>query len=199
MIYKHELNKKDIAEIKRDKTVCIYGAGIVAKAFAARLIEILGIHLGFFCDRDKEKWKDYRLAIRALVIDQYYGKNDLGYDIYVKTQSFHCEENTAKKRLNSFIRLIESWDKQGFDNTSRPKVSKDYEVLDGAHRITLARYHQMKTISCDVYEIENGKSFRNDEVDITDGILRKSTLSPEEIDMIISTQCKYSIPDEGRK
>ena len=56
MIYKHELNKKDIAEIKRDKTVCIYGAGIVAKAFAARLIEILGIHLGFFCDRDKEKW-----------------------------------------------------------------------------------------------------------------------------------------------
>lgn len=56
MIYKHELNEKDIEEINRDKQVCIYGAGIVAKAFGARLTDILGIHLDFFCDRDKEKW-----------------------------------------------------------------------------------------------------------------------------------------------
>lgn len=146
-----------------------------------------------------KKWKDYRFAIRALAIDQYYGKNDCGYDIYVKTQSFHCEENTARKRLNSFTQLIESWDKNGFDSDSRPKVSEDYEVLDGAHRITLAHYHKMKTISCDVYKAENGRKFRNDEVDITDEILRNSALLPEEIDLIIETQSKYSIPDEGRE
>ena len=132
------------------------------------------------------RWNDYRLAIRALAIDQYYGKNDVGYDIYVKAQSLHCEERTAIKRLERFIELIDSWDKKGYDSNFRPKLSEDYEVLDGAHRITLAYYHGMKTIACDIYHAENAKSFRNDEVDITEDMIVKAGLNESQMLAVIS-------------
>ncbi len=130
------------------------------------------------------KWNDYRLAIRALAIDQYYGKNDVGYDIYVKAQSLHCEERTANKRLERFIELIDSWDKKGYDSYFRPKLSEDYEVLDGVHRITLAYYHGMKAITCDIYHAENAKGFRNDEVDIPEEILQRAKFNDYQMECL---------------
>lgn len=134
---------------------------------------------------------DYRLAIRLLAIDQFYGKNSCGYDIYIKTQSLHCETNTAKKRLDNFIDLISNWELNGYDIMSRPEITDNCEIIDGAHRIALAVYKGMKTIPCDIYHSDLGKEYRNDEVDITQAVISKAGLTEYEMTQVIEKANTY--------
>jgi hypothetical protein len=122
----------------------------------------------------------YSIAIRFAAIEQYYGHSDSGYNIYVKTQSIHCGVSTATERLNAFVRLIKSWDEQGFDAMHRPAISEKYEILDGLHRITLAKYNKMPRIACDFYRITNGENPRDERVDITSSVLINAGITDAE-------------------
>ena len=52
--------------------------------------------------------KDYRFAVKYLAIENYFGINDYGYDIYLKAQQLNCEKQTATKRLKAFLDLIDN-------------------------------------------------------------------------------------------
>ena len=127
---------------------------------------------------------DYRIPVRIAAIEQFYGKNDCGYSIYLKAQSQHCDGNTAKKRLDAFIKLIKSWDKSGFNIEHRPAVASNYEIIDGVHRIALAIYHKMECISCDIYEAEAVESYRNEYIDIVEDVLKEAGLTAQENEVI---------------
>ena len=62
----------------------------------------------------------YALATRYLVIDSYKKKEKIGYDIYIKVMSLDSDEETSKKRLEQFIRLIGS---QGQTSKGKPSES----------------------------------------------------------------------------
>lgn len=96
--------------------------------------------------------QDYRIAIRYLAIENYFGKNNYGYDIYVKTQKLYCEERTAKKRLLSFCDLIVNCETNGYDSGSKILLSEKNELLDGMHRITLALYYHIGEVLCDIFK-----------------------------------------------
>lgn len=102
---------------------------------------------------------NYGVAIRSLAIDDYYGRNAKGFDIYLRAMQLSCEYETAKRRLNNFCRLIENWDKYGYDETKRIWIDDKYRVFDGMHRLSLAKYHNQREINCDIYE---GRLKRND-------------------------------------
>lgn len=90
-------------------------------------------------------------AARYLAIEQYYGNREDGYDIYVKCMSTFSSNEVAKKRLASFISLLSSWDKYGYDRTKCSKVLENNICIDGAHRIVTAIYHLERSVSCDIY------------------------------------------------
>ncbi len=135
--------------------------------------------------------EDYRIAIRLAAIEQFYNKNDCGYDIYIKAQRLHCDENTARKRLEGFIDLIKSWDEKGFCSDSRPAVSRKFEILDGTHRIALAKYHNFSSLSCDIYEVSCAKDYRNENIDVTKRVIYKANLTDRQMQILNSIHEEY--------
>lgn len=94
---------------------------------------------------------NYALAVRYLAIENYYRKNDIGYDVYVKVFSMHCEVETARNRLKRFIGLIDDWDKNGYREEEDILIDENYRRIEGTHRFTLACYHGMEFLYCDIY------------------------------------------------
>ncbi len=119
---------------------------------------------------------DYRLAIRYAAIEQYFGKNEIGFDMYKRAQALHSSPETAEERLTAFCRLIEEWQKNGYDEQSRIAINTGYEIIDGNHRVALARYYGQKKIVCDVYakriditELHGENAMLTDKVLLTEG------------------------------
>lgn len=119
---------------------------------------------------------DYRLAIRYAAIEQYLGKNEIGFDMYKRAQALHSSPETAGERLTAFCRLIENWQKNGYDEQSKISINTDYEIIDGTHRVALAKYFNQKQIMCDIYEKRVGvtelhgvKAMLTDEVLLEEG------------------------------
>lgn len=94
---------------------------------------------------------DARLAVRLAAIEQYDGKNSFGYDYYIRAQMMHCEEHTARQRLQQFKRLMEDWKKYGYRREYPLCLNRGCEVIDGNHRLALAVYHGQRTIFCNIY------------------------------------------------
>lgn len=97
---------------------------------------------------------DYRMAIRFLAIEQFLGKNNCGFDIYVRAFLLQCDEKTAKKRLEKFCELIESWIERGYDPEYKVQLSQNMEIIDGNHRVSLAMYFGEKEVVCDIFSLE---------------------------------------------
>lgn len=95
--------------------------------------------------------RDYRIAIRYLAIENYFGKNTYGYDIYKRAQELYCGQKTAESRLASFCNLIHNWELYGYQSDYAILIDESFRLIDGAHRITLAKYHQNKGIICSVF------------------------------------------------
>jgi len=97
---------------------------------------------------------DYRLAVRYMAIEQYFKKNKVGYDIYIKAASLYCDKRTAEERLLKFIELVHNWEHFGYDKSSQVLINTQYEIIDGTHRIATARYFGQKKIICNIFSNE---------------------------------------------
>lgn len=125
---------------------------------------------------------DYRLAIRYATIEQYLGKNKVGFDLYRRAQALHSSPETAEERLAAFCRLIEKWRKNGYDEQSRIAINTGYEVIDGNHRVALAKYYDQKQIVCDIYEKRIAVTeLHGENAMLTDSVLLREGFSDKEI------------------
>lgn len=117
--------------------------------------------------------KDYRMAVRWLTMEQYFGNSDLGYELYVRAESLHCEKRTAQERLKKFLELIRCWEKTGYLIDSRIRINSGYEIIDGRHRIAAARYFGQETVQCDIYSDKTmAMELHGEEVMLTEGVLK---------------------------
>lgn len=101
--------------------------------------------------------ENYIMAVRYLAIDNYYAKNNYGYEIYKMAMSLFSDIKTSENRLNQFIKLIESWEKNGYDESKPALIQDNYSVIDGAHRISLASYFNIENIVCNIYSSKDIK------------------------------------------
>ncbi len=124
--------------------------------------------------------KDYAIPLRILAIEQFYGKNDNGYELYKKGMELHCGEVTAKRRLSQFIELIQKWEKDGYDRRSRIKITEEGDIFDGVHRLSLACYHGCDYLNCDMYHVDDYGEFITAEVRITEKDLHVFSLEERE-------------------
>lgn len=93
----------------------------------------------------------YDIVIRFLAVDEYYGFNSFGYELYYWFISQFSNCNTAKKRLEKFIQLIESIESKGIEEEYPICLLKDYSIIDGAHRYAIALYRGERQMKCNIY------------------------------------------------
>lgn len=134
---------------------------------------------------------NYALAIRYLAIENYYGKNDVGYQIYLKALCLQCEQTTAQKRLQRFVNVIESWKENGYKEDSVIFIDEGKRLIDGIHRLSLACYHGINEIYCDIlpYSDQYGKVVKETHF-LSIEALRKNHFSAYEIEAIEKVQEK---------
>ena len=94
---------------------------------------------------------DYRIAIRYAAIENYFEKNSYGFDLYIKAQALHSSRKTAEARLMKFCELMRAWQENGYDEQSRIFINRKYEIIDGNHRVALAKYYDQQEILCDIF------------------------------------------------
>lgn len=125
---------------------------------------------------------DYRLAIRYAAIEQYFGRNEVGFELYIRAQALQSSPETAKERLIEFCKLIKKWQESGYDAKNRIFINQNYEIIDGVHRVALSRYCSQHQVVCDMFRTDIGAiELHGENVMLTDRILSLAGFSDEEM------------------
>lgn len=105
------------------------------------------IELFFSQNNDNLSFNRYDTIVRLLAIENYYGLNDYGWALYEKMQNKRVQNGYATEAKERFIKLIKSWEQNGYDANSCIEVNKDIKLLDGSHRLAMALYHKQEEVS----------------------------------------------------
>ena len=97
----------------------------------------------------------YDIIVRLLAIENYYNENNFGWALYKKMQNFRIKDGYSELSVENFIKLIQSWEKYGYDIESKITVNKNIELLDGSHRLALALYYKTKELAVKVENTDN--------------------------------------------
>ena len=128
----------------------------------------------------------YAAAIYYLSIKDYCDRNVYDGSIYIRMTSHYTTERTAKKRWDRFRVKIDECLKNGFVQDYNIKVLENNSLIDGMHRLILAKYFNQEFLHADAYR--GGGSFYSEEGIGGNVFLQDSDLiqyySEEEIDII---------------
>jgi 2-polyprenyl-3-methyl-5-hydroxy-6-metoxy-1,4-benzoquinol methylase len=101
------------------------------------------------------------IVVRYLAIEQYYGKNDYGFDLYLRMQDFRIKNTNHS--IDRFISLIRSIEFNGFSDDDPITVMNNYELFDGSHRFATALFFGIDFVSIkkmnNIEEIQYGYDF----------------------------------------
>lgn len=86
------------------------------------------------------------IVVKYLAIENYYGINSFGFELYNKMQLLRTGNNWD----NRFIDLIKSVE-NNYDFNSRVETDLNYSIHDGAHRTALALFHNQEEIPIRLY------------------------------------------------
>lgn len=147
----------------------------LSNIFLTKKIAISASEL-FFQHNGVNDFNRYDMIVRLLAVEEYYGKNNYGFDLYLRMQGVRSACKKAQKGAERFKSLIESYEKNGYDHNSRIELDKNLHLIDGSHRLALAMYHNIPVITAKVrsysldvyYSIEWFKvnDFTDEECDI---------------------------------
>lgn len=104
---------------------------------------------------DTEGFNRYDIIVRYLAVENYYGKNDYGFSLYQKMQRARDRQNQISHKENYYIeefqKLINSWEKDGYNENSAIILDSELQLIDGSHRVAMALYHGQEELSCMIY------------------------------------------------
>ena len=104
----------------------------------------------FFQHNGKTDFQRYDMIVRLLAVENYYGKNDIGFDLYYRMQEARMGKQWADKAVGIFENLIKSYQENGYDEKSEIELDSNLHLIDGSHRMAMAMYHQVPKISAKV-------------------------------------------------
>lgn len=97
------------------------------------------------------------IVVRYLAIEEYFGENQIGYDLYLKMQAKRKTQDTPEEinmRLERFKEIILDWKENGYDSRSKISCDCNLHLLDGSHRLALALYFGTLKMYCTCYGYE---------------------------------------------
>lgn len=148
----------------------------------------------------------YDFAVRLLAIENYYGLNDFGFELYKKMHTLggnygqvneqeayyerqrkkggkkhktfsYDNQKTEQHSIEQFKKLIESVEKNGYRSDSYVMGDQNLLSINGSHRIALALYTQQEMINVEVYKKLTRRRFSMD-------FFWEKGFTPEEISII---------------
>lgn len=96
------------------------------------------------------KFNRYDIIVRLLAIENFYGKNNFGFNLYRKMQANRMDPARTDDYERTFKKLILSYKEHGYKESSEITLTNDLKLEDGSHRIALALFHNYQFISCQV-------------------------------------------------
>ena len=98
----------------------------------------------------------YDIIVRLLAIEEYYGKNNYGFYLYQKMQSKRAQDDSyGEVSLQRFIRLIQSYETNGYLADSELIIDKELHLVDGSHRLALAIYFGIHRLTVRIVKRED--------------------------------------------
>lgn len=91
------------------------------------------------------------ILVRFLALDNYFGKNDFGFNFYNEVQHKRVSQKKIIPRkqynnISTFKKLIKNILENGFDKQFPLCVNKNSLVIDGSHRLAICLYLEIKEV-----------------------------------------------------
>ena len=90
------------------------------------------------------KFNRFDIIVRYIAIENYYGINKTGFELYEKMQNKRIGDGEA--RTSQFKELINSYE-NGYNDTSKISLNTTLKLLDGSHRLALHIYNGINNIN----------------------------------------------------
>lgn len=84
-------------------------------------------------------------ALRYIAVEEYYGKNNFGRELYVKANCFE-NDTVMQEDLDRFHSLISSIERNGYDMRSVIYVDRNRNCFNGTHRLALCVWFGVEKI-----------------------------------------------------
>lgn len=99
----------------------------------------------FFDTPKMSKYHHIVSALRYVAIEEYYGENDFGMQLYIKANQWKNQKHLEKdlERFNSLIKSIET---KGYNMNSEIYTDLDDNCFNGTHRLALCAWFGIKEI-----------------------------------------------------
>ena len=92
------------------------------------------------------------IIVRILAIEEYYGANNYGFELYNKMMDKRIREDYSIYAERRFKELIKSFENEGYDESSEIFVDNELHLIDGAHRLALAVYHEKPKVCIRIFD-----------------------------------------------
>ena len=98
--------------------------------------------------------------VKYLYIENHYGKNDFGKDLYIKQQLARGTVKDIKAITDKFDTLIKSIEDNGFDINCTIGVDKNFYLRDGSHRSAMSMYLGLSEIKVNYLNMVYPRNYR---------------------------------------
>lgn len=117
-------------------------------------ISVNDLFLAQYYHGDYSLYKHCDAAVRMFALEQYLDKNDFGLDLYRRMQS-----DSGFDWSERFRKLYDSVEENGFKDDSVLELDRNFAILDGSHRATLAMYKGQEFLKCKIFDCERNRIF----------------------------------------
>ncbi len=108
------------------------------------------------CQYKEGLFNRYDIVVRLLAIEEYYGKNNYGFSLYEKMQSERAQNVLyGEISLQRFLKLINSYEKNGYKEDSELVIDEKLHLVDGSHRLALAIYFGVARLTVRIVQRED--------------------------------------------
>lgn len=108
----------------------------------------------FLAQHHNDEYNAFDIVVKYLAIENYYKQNDFGLALYRKMQTKRVGEDWTER----FQELMVSFE-SGMDPQSWIKTDLDYSIHDGAHRLALALYHDIKEVPVKIFNLRQQRRY----------------------------------------
>lgn len=128
----------------------------------------------------------YNLAVRYLAAAEFYGENDYGWNYYRKAMKSLYSEELTSSRVDKYKKLLESIKEKGYERKNNIYVDVNNRILDGFHRLAIARLLNINQLECMVYESQEAFKL-NEGMYLSKDQLKEAGFMVEEIEILDKT------------
>lgn len=87
------------------------------------------------------------IVVRVLAVENYYGLNNFGFDIYKIAQIRRKSNEFAVNSVEGYKKLIASCEKNGYKENSLISLDRNLSLIDGSYRIAMGIYNNLSRIN----------------------------------------------------